>query len=198
MSELETMGKALWITNEIHWDIALYWLFFINVVLLMIQPSGSSTVTILGVIVLMSIMIDKVKAFGYMMDTGPYTPDQCHEQIFIGTYLIRVAMFAVPLSIAGMTKSPKSRGLAVVAGVSGGAYMFVRWYMEQRDVELTDLTCAPTAMIILHSAMQFTGIVFVLARLALRDRLCLGSIHRDIPVTVPFEITANGVEVELS
>lgn len=198
MNDVETMAKALWITSEIHWDIALYWLFFINIVLLMMQPSGSSMVTILGVIVLMSVMIDKVKAFGYMMDTGPYSPDKCHEQIFIGTYLIRVAMFAIPLSIAGMTKSPKSRGVGILAGISGGAYMFVRWYMEQRDVESTDLTCAPTAFIILQTTVQFTGIAFVVARLVLRDKLSLGSIHRDIPITVPRDLPANGVEVELS
>ncbi|HMM73846.1 MAG TPA: hypothetical protein PKC22_16750, partial [Rhodocyclaceae bacterium] len=78
-----------------------------------------------------------------MFPASPYyTREQCHEQIFIGTYLIRAAIFAAPLSVAGMTKNPGSRLWGIVAGILGGVYMFARWFMEQRDVPIDDLFCA--------------------------------------------------------
>lgn len=192
MDQFKEMINALWLTDQIQWDIALYVLFFLNLVLLIMQTEGSAFATLLLIIVLVAIIIDKTLAFGYMIDFDMtrYTRERFHEEIFIGTYLIRVAMFAVPLSIAGMTKNPKSRGPAVIAGVGGGAYMFVRWFSEQRNTPGTDIGLGYVPM------LQYMGLLLMTARFTLRNRLCF--VDRDIPVTVPGELAAHDVEIEFS
>ncbi|MBN1202678.1 MAG: hypothetical protein JXJ20_12570 [Anaerolineae bacterium] len=195
MEDVNEMVNALWLTDEIHWDLALYGLFLLNVILLLMQPEGSSFTTMLGGLVILSIMIDKTHAFGYMLDPGVYEPVRYHEEIFIGTYLIRVIMFVAPLSIAASTKNSKSRGIGVVAGVGGGAYMFIRWYMEQRDVSTQDVGLGYLDMQI---AVQSIGMLLVLARIALRNRLYLGAVHRDIPATVVVDIAPDDVEVQVA
>lgn len=192
MDQFKEMINALWLTDQIQWDIALYVLFFLNLVLLIMQTEGSAFATLLLIIVLVAIIIDKTLAFGYMIDFDMtrYTRERFHEEIFIGTYLIRVAMFAVPLSIAGMTKNPKSRGPAVIAGVGGGAYMFVRWFSEQRNAPGTDIGLGYVPM------LQYMGLLLMAARFTLRNRLCF--VDRDIPVTVPGELAAHDVEIEFS
>jgi hypothetical protein len=193
-ADIHEMVKQLWLTDEIWWDLALYWIFLLNVGLLLM--SGSSALsTLLIVTVIISTVIDKTHAFGYMIKSS-YDPIQFHEEIFIGTYLIRVAMFAAPLSIAGMTKNPKARGLGILAGISGGVYAFWRWYVEQSKVSTKDIGLGAywNADIMLQSV----GMVIVFARIALRRKLLVGTIHRDIPVTVPRDFAAHDVEVELA
>ena len=195
MDELREILNALWITDELHWDIALYAIFVLNLILMLMQPDGSALAVGLCILVLVAAVIDKTRAFGYMLEINPYyTRVQCHEQVFIGTYLIRVVMFAAPLSVAGMTKNPDSRVIGIVAGIVGGVYMFVRWYMEQRDVPVTDLFCA---YFFAGFAFQHIGLGLLGARIALRDRLLLGRIHRYAPVFVMRVLAPHEIEIEL-
>ncbi len=196
MDELREIISALWLTDELHWDVALYLIFAFNLVLLLMQPDGSPLPVGLCIIVLVAAVIDKTKAFGYMLEVNPYrfTREQCHEQVFIGTYLIRVIMFAAPLSVAGMTKNPNSRWIGIVAGILGGVYMFVRWYMEQRNVPISDLFCA---YFFSGFAFQQVGLALAAARLALGDRWLLGRIHRHAPFLITRDLPADCVEVEL-
>ncbi|NLE51893.1 MAG: hypothetical protein GX613_10855 [Chloroflexi bacterium] len=194
MDELREILNALWLTDEIHWDISLYVLLVLNLILLLQQPDAQPLATGLCIIVLVAIVIDKVKAFGYMFPASAYyTREQCHEQIFIGTYLIRAVIFAAPLSVAGMTKNPDSRPVGIIAGVLGGAYMFVRWFLEQRDVPLDDLFCT---FLFTGFALQQGGLLLLASRVALRDRLLLGRVHRHAPVLITLELAADEVEVE--
>jgi len=195
MADVKEMISALGLTDEIHWDIALYVLFFLNLILMSLQSGSSAFGALLSIVILVSIVLDKTRAFGYMLDPGPYGPTRCHEEIFLGTYLIRVAMFALPLTIAGMTKNGKARGLGILTGIAGGAYMFIRWYMEQRDVTTKDLTCA---YLFTTFALQNVGVILVIARLYWRENLHLGTVYRDIPVTVTRDLAAHDVEVEIA
>jgi hypothetical protein len=192
MDQFKEMLNALWLTDEIHWDLALYGLFLLNLILLIMQTEGSALATFLLIVVLVSLIIDKTRAFGYMIefDMTRYTREQFHEQIFIGTYLIRVAMFAIPLSIAGMTKNSKSRGPAVVAGISGGAYMFTRWFFEQRETPGTDIGVGYVPVVMM---VQHIGLLLILARITLRNKL--RNVYRDIPVTVAGDFAAHDVEI---
>jgi hypothetical protein len=190
MAELREMADALWLTDKLHWDLALYWLFLLNLVMLLMLPDGATTQTFFSIIVLVSLVIDKVYAFGYVIDTGPYTPQVCHAEIFIGTYLIRAIIFAAPLAIAGLTDEPRVRTVGVVAGISGAVYIFVRWYLEQRDVEAPDVVCLNTDVM-----WQSAGAALLLARIALGRRLRLDAVHRHIPVAVLGELAAHEVEV---
>lgn len=192
MEDFKAMAEALWLTDEVHWDIFLYWLFFINIILLFMMPDGSSTIwTAVEIIVAMAVIIDKTYAFGYIMNPEPtYTPEYCHAKLFIGTYVIRAIMFAGPLMIAGSTDSGKARFLGIIAGLSGATYMFGRWFFDQRDVESTNILCENTQV-----ALASLGMIMVLARAALRDRSVIGRIHRYIPIAVARQLAPHETEV---
>lgn len=190
MDDVRAMVEALWLTDDLHWDITLYWLMFVNVVILFMLPDGAPVLhTMLSIGAVMSAIIDKTYAFGYMLNSGYYTPEQCHGEIFIGTYLIRALMFAGPLMLAGSTESGKARFLGIIAGISGAVYMFARWYFDQREVTSLKITCENTAVM-----LQSVGMVLILARVALHDRLLVGAVHRHIPIMVLRQPAAHEVE----
>lgn len=193
MAEIKQMIDALWLTDKIYWDLLLYWIFLLNVIILFVLPDGSSFQTTITIITIMAVVIDKVYAFGYMLDAGRYTPQRCHEAIFFGTYIIRIIMLVAPLTVAGSTSNGKVRGIGILAAISGGIYAFTRWFIDQRNVSSTALTCA---FLDLGFAAQTAGMVLILAKIALRDRLSLGAIHRHIPITVLAELPADEVEVQ--
>lgn len=194
MEELRAIANSIGPSSDtLLWDITLYVLFFLNLIMLLLLPDGSTVGTLLSMAVLISIFIDKTYAFGYMIDPGPYTPETCHSKVFIGTYLIRAIIFAAPLTIAASTNEGRVRGAAIVAGIGGAIYMFLRWFMEQRDFNAPDIICFNTSV-----AAQSIGMVFILARVALRDRLRLGRIDRHVPVTIAGDFAPDHVEVELA
>lgn len=178
--------------QQLLFDLALYWMFLINLIVLLI--GGTAFSTNIGIAVLLCIFIDKTFAFGYMFnpDNGLYDndPETCHAKVFVGTYLIRVIMFAGPFSIAGTTTEGKVRAASILAGISAVIYMLGRWFFEQRDFKADQITCLNTDVVI-----QSAGVVLVLAKIVLRERLHLGTIYRHIPVTVARDFAAHGVEV---
>ncbi|GAB4418189.1 MAG: hypothetical protein Kow00106_14130 [Anaerolineae bacterium] len=193
MEELRAILNSVGPSNDtLAWDLALYGLFFLNLITLLMLPDGSTTGTILSIFVLISIFIDKTFAFGYLIDSGPYTPETCHAKIFVGTYLIRALMFAAPLTVAASTDNGKVRATGVIAGIGGGVYMFVRWFFDQRNIEAPDITCFNTAVL-----AQNLGMTLLLARIVLGRRLRLGFVDRHIPLAVARELAAHQVEVEL-
>jgi hypothetical protein len=175
-------------SGELHWSITLYWMFLVNLVLLLISDSAMGTNIAIGV--RLAVFIDKTFAFGYMFGSGSYTPQYCHAKIFIGTYLIRTLMFAGPLIVAGQTESGKVRAAGILAGLTGAIYMLARWYFDQRDVEAPNITCQNVQVM-----AQSAGIVLLLARLTLRHQLSLVSIHRHVPGAVTRDFAAHHIEV---
>lgn len=178
--------------QQLFFDIALYWMFALNIGTMFL--GGSAGATNISMAVLLCVFIDKTFAFGYMFNpnNGFYDddPKTCHAKVFFGTYLIRVVMFAGPFALAGSTKSGKVRAVAIITGLIGVFYMASRWFFEQREFSSSKVTCLRTDIVI-----QNVGMILVLAKIALRDRLCLGMIHRHIPVTIPRHFTAHDVEV---
>jgi hypothetical protein len=190
-TDLQEMINALWLTDEWHWDLALYWIILLNVVLLFTMPEGSTLGTSLCILVIVLAIIDKVYGFGYMLDTGGYDPVYYHEKIFIGTYLIRAGMFVGPLMIAGQTDSGSTRAIGILGGLSGGAYMFIRWYMEQQNVGsgnigfYIDLEMLPYGL----------SLLFVLRR-SLCRRFDYVTVDGLVPVAVAGDLAAHDVEVK--
>jgi len=177
--------------QQLIWDLTLYWLFLINIVMLLMESSAFGTN--IAIAVLLAVFIDKTFAFGYMFnpDNGIYDdPKTCHAKVFVGTYLIRVIMFAGPFAVAGSTSAGKARGIGILAGLSGVVYMFARWFFEQREVSTTRVTCENTDWVI-----QSAGLILILAKLVLRDRLLPGAVHRHIPIAVTRHFAADDVEV---
>ena len=191
MEELRQVVNSIGPSNDtLIWDISLYVLFFLNLITLLMLPDGSTMNTMLTIIVLVSLFIDKTYAFGYMIDPGPYDPKTCHEKIFVGTYLIRAAMFVIPLTVAASTDEGKVRATGVIAGIGGAIYLFLRWFMQQRDVKAPGITCFNTDVVAMSA-----GFVLLAARIVLRDRLRLGTVHRGVPLTVVGQPAAHDIEI---
>ena len=184
--DYKAMLESLWLTDQPLWDFALYGLFLLNIILLITVPSESSFGTMLGILVLISIVIDKTYAFGYLMKS-PY-PKACHAKIFIGTYLIRAVMFVAPLTIAGSTDSGKARGMGIIAGLAGGAYMFGRWFMDQRGVTSSTITCQ-NPEVVGAGAQALLLLGYWVARRSAR------LVNGHVPIPIARELAAHEVEV---
>ncbi len=156
MENVQEIINALGPSDQLHWDIILYVLFFLNLVLLIMLPDGATLHTMLTILVLLAVFIDKTYAFGHFMNSGRYTPETCHAKIFIGTYIIRAAMFVVPLIIAGSTDEDKVRALGILLGLIAIGYILGRWYIDQREVDTPEITCMNTGVVAQHAGMILT------------------------------------------
>lgn len=191
MEELRAILESVGPSNDtLGWDITLYVLFLLNVVILFLLPDGSTLGTVLSVGVILCLFIDKTYAFGHLLDSGPYSPEYCHGRIFVGTYLIRAVIFAAPLTVAASIDKGNVRFLGVVAGLGGAAYMFFRWYSDQREVAAPNITCFDSEALVRSASM-----VLVLGRVALRNRLGLWAEYRDVPGAVFGDLAAHEIEV---
>jgi hypothetical protein len=184
---LESVGPS---SDTLAWDLTLYALFLLNVVILLLLPDGSTLGTVLSIAVILCLFIDKTYAFGHILDSGPYSPEYCHAKIFVGTYLIRAVIFAAPLTVAASTDKDSVRTLGVIAGIGGAVYMFLRWFSDQREVDAPNITCFDSEAMV-HSA----SLVLVLGRVALRNWLELWAIDRNVPGAVFGDLAAHEVEV---
>lgn len=191
MEELREIVNALGPTDNLMWDIALYVLFVLNLLMLLLLPDGSTLHTVLIIAVLISLFIDKTFAFGHVMNSGRFTPETCHAEIFVGTYLIRAAMFVAPLIIAGSTDTGKVRALGILLGFLAAAYMIGRWYVDQREVDTPEITCMATGSVAQAASMTLTVAYATLRRSALRTI----TIDGHVPVAVLGELAAHEVEV---
>lgn len=104
------------------WGIFLYIIAILAIVTLVLQKNPSTTLSILLSIVIMSALIDKV-ATGMIPEFSP--------QGFT-IFVLRTGMFAIPLLVAGMTRTGKSRMPAIICGLLGGTYLFLRWFFDMR------------------------------------------------------------------
>ncbi len=105
--------------------LALYAMFFLALITQSMQKTSTLTITMLMTTVMMATLIDKVAVGvpGGLPATGTAS---------LPVFILRAPMFTFPLIVAGMTKSPKSRLPAILGGLIGGAYLFLRWFVDQR------------------------------------------------------------------
>lgn len=179
-------------SGELLWNISLYSLFFLNIILLLLIPDGDSMHTMLVIVVLMGVIIDKTFAYGYFL-AEPETAVKCHTEDFIGTYLTRAYMFIGPWIVAGSTSEGKVRGLAIIAGIGGLAYSIGRWFLEQREATGTSIVCFVTGLWAMQTLLPFVPLGYAF----LRRKLGL-VVNGHVPVTVVGELAAHEVEVELA
>ncbi len=190
MGDFQPIIDAIGPTENLHWDIFLYVLFFFNLIMLLILPDGSTMHTMLVILVLISIFIDKTYAFGHLLNSGLYTPETCHAKVFVGTYLIRALIFVAPLMIAGSTTEGKIRGLGILLGVLGTGYMAGRWFLEQREFEAADIVCMDVGTVAQNAVMIIT-----LAYATLRRSSALFAVDRAVPGAILGELATHEVEV---
>jgi hypothetical protein len=114
---------------DVVWGIWIYLIMALVFITLMLQDETKQKevhlqITILLSIVLLACLIDKV---GVGTGRRNYPIDRKQIEAFF----LRVPMFVFPIVIAGMTRTGKSRGWGIVAGILGGIYLFARWLSEQ-------------------------------------------------------------------
>lgn len=110
--------------------IVCYLIALLALIALMMQKNASLQITIMLSSIIMMCLIDKITATSTISNQTNIT-GFTHGNPF-GLFLIRTAMFAFPMIVAGQTKSEKSRPILIVAGLLGGAYLFARWFFEIR------------------------------------------------------------------
>jgi hypothetical protein len=102
---------------ELVYDIILYIIFILIVLVMFMQSDKQLVPTVLAGLVGAMAVIAKLDVF--------------NSDAF-GSLVINAGIFVFPIIIAGITKAKKSQPLAVIAGVLGGVYFFMFWFLSQR------------------------------------------------------------------
>ncbi len=109
---MQNILARLNITADFPWGYVLYFVIAMAVLTLMLQKQSNLTITVLMAICIMAALLEKIQAI------DPFT---------IWAHLTRIAMFVMPLVVAGMTRTSRSRGPAILCGLTAAVYMFARW-----------------------------------------------------------------------
>ncbi len=131
----EVILPRLW-PDDLGWVMAFLaiWRFvilFLALIVLFMQPEGSTfLVVLLGATGVFMIM-DSIWVFSAYPD-GIDAIAWCNHNRNLGTLLIRIVAFALPLFVAGATRNKKSRGWAIMLALLGAGYFFTTWFVFQR------------------------------------------------------------------
>src|SRR5262245_36964420 len=104
------------------WGWFLLVVIILAIVVLLMQKRGDLQITIFMSIPILASLIDRVAVTPAGQAEGPL-----HRGDFT-TFMLRIAMFVFPFITAGMTKWEKSRLPAILCGITGLVYLFVRWF----------------------------------------------------------------------
>lgn len=114
--------------------ILAVWRFVILILALLVllmQPEGSTFVVVLLAAVGIFMIMDAIWVFSqYQGDIGFF--GWCSHTRSIGSLLIRIGSFALPLFVAGITKSRQARGWALLLASLSATYFFTAWWFYQR------------------------------------------------------------------
>lgn len=108
------------------WGYFLIVIMILAIVVLLMQKRGDLQITIFMSIPILASLIDKVAVTPSGQPQGPL------DRTSFLAFIMRITLFVFPFITAGMTKWPKSRMPAVLCGVTGMIYLFLRWFFEQR------------------------------------------------------------------
>lgn len=111
------------------WDIFLYVIIAFQLILLFLLFSSTLRDVILVGVTVICAFADKAYLFGFI--DGRASAAYHAEDAFL-TYVIRVAMFTLPMVIVTQTKVSKAKPVAVIIAVMAFFYSFGRWYFQQR------------------------------------------------------------------
>jgi hypothetical protein len=106
---------------DVPWGFMIYIVIVLSLITLFMQKENSPfLITLLLSGAIMASLIEKVQS----LDRG--------WVISFQGFILRAVMLTFPLVVAGMTKTPKSRGFAIGAALMGGIYLFARWATNPR------------------------------------------------------------------
>ena len=99
--------------NDVPWGFMIYTVIILCLITLFMQKENSPF--------LITLLLAGAVMAGLMEQIGVFTPNN------FGAFMLRTVMLTFPLVVAGMTKTPKSRGFAIGAAIMGGIFLFARW-----------------------------------------------------------------------
>jgi len=110
--------------------VICYLIALLAFIALLMQKNAPLRDTIMLSSIIFMCLIDKITATSTLVNQVNIS-GFTHGNPF-GLFLIRTGMFAIPMIVAGSTKSEKSRPILIFAGLLGGVYLFARWFFEIR------------------------------------------------------------------
>lgn len=119
--------------RDLLWDVMLYMIFFLALINMFMIPDKQLMVTILNFIVMGLAIMSK------LLVGTENTTDRVFQRGDLPVLVFNVGMFVIPLIMAGMLRSvkgkrPKAIYVCIIMGLLGGAYFFMFWAMEQRQL----------------------------------------------------------------
>lgn len=99
-------------------NILLYIMFFLNLAAFFMQDDKQMIATLAVGMTLALIVVAKLAII---------------EPTNLGMLVVNALIFVTPLIVTGMSKAKKSKPLTIFAGVLGGVYFFVYWFILQRN-----------------------------------------------------------------
>jgi hypothetical protein len=135
--ELEDLFVRLWPTaaHDTGMMILVIWRYVMILLVMLVlamQPDGSTFYTIMLGLTVVAIVIDAAWAFSEIPVTknSPAITLQMawrdHNQQ-LAVPLLRAVTIVTPLFVAGGTKNKKSRGPAILTGILAAVYFFATW-----------------------------------------------------------------------
>jgi hypothetical protein len=110
--------------------IVCYLIALLAFIALLMQKNATTRDTILLSSIIFMCLIDKITATSTISNQTNFVGFTKGNPF--GLFLIRTGMFAIPMIVAGGTKTEKSRPVLILTGLLGGAYLFARWFIEIR------------------------------------------------------------------
>ncbi len=109
-----------------------YSIALLVLILLVMQPEGSTFYTLLLGISVICIMVDSIWAFSASSKSTSMSAWNSHNEN-IGTLLIRIPPFVVPIFVAAGSKNKKSRFPGIITTLLAIFYFLATWLLYQRD-----------------------------------------------------------------
>jgi hypothetical protein len=146
---LGPQGTCCALEGNYVWDMYLYVIFFFQIILFALLFSSTLRDTIAVGVTIMSAIADKTYIFGYLeFDDKAYAIWYHTQEAFL-TWVVRVAMFAIPLILVTQIKSKTkaeaklktpAKFLSAVLFVISLVYTGGRWAFQQRVAGQGDFT----------------------------------------------------------
>jgi hypothetical protein len=102
---------------DLIYDIFLYVMFVLNLVLMFMQSDKENITTIMAGMAAALCVIAKLNVF---------PPKN------FGSLVVNAGILILPLLVFGISRTKKSRPLGIISGLLGAVYFFLYWLVSQR------------------------------------------------------------------
>lgn len=118
----EVLQNLLPTSGSLLYDIFLYPIFFLSLIVLFMQSDKQLTPTLMMAATLLLVVLAKLTI----------NANQPFRRADIGMLFVNIAIFVLPALVAALSKAKRSRPLAIFAFVLGAVYTALYWLTFQR------------------------------------------------------------------